>query len=315
MAPSFYPALVDQQRATTPQGVWPTSAQPSAQPPAVARVLVSEDDEGIQRIYASLLPRHGFELLTVPGGDGPLTVALAQRFQPDLLLTDVNKPGLDGPAVCRALRADERTARLPLLMVTAMDEWLEHQRGSVADDFMVKPFSFEGLLYRIITLLNLRRGARVQLAQQAIGLPDGDAAHPVTGLPGPRLLHQLLPSLTADENWAIAGLRIERFANLVRLHGRPLADSLLIRLASIVQSEVGHAEVTVAHTGLDASLVLAGQAALVANLPERITERFAADAARRLRGADGPPPLLRLRRTGPAFGTPHGLPALVHAVG
>lgn len=314
MAYSFYPACVDQQRP--PQGpplaVWPIGAQPGMQPPAlVARILVSEDDPSIQRIYASLLPPHGFELITVPGGDGPLTVALAQRFMPDLLITDVNKPGLDGPGICRALRADERTADLPLLMVTAMEEWVERRRGAMADDYMVKPFSFEGLIYRITTLLSLRRAARVQIARRVIMLPDDEVAHPVTGLLGPQALHRLLPALTARPGWAIAGLRIERFAGLVRAHGRPLADSLLLRLASIVQAEAGHSELVIAHTGLDASLILAGPSSMLGELPERIVERFAVDALRRMRSADGPLPMLKLSRLDFTAGPVEALPDLI----
>jgi DNA-binding response OmpR family regulator len=317
MAYSYYPASIDQQPGQGPNiGLWPFGGQAHSRPPAaVARVLVSEDDASIQRIYASLLPGHGFELLTVPGGDGPLTVALAHRFQPDLLITDVNKPGLDGAAVCRALRNDERTARLPLLMVTAMDELLERQRGSSADDYMVKPFGFEGLIYRITTLLNLRRPARVRVARHSLALADETATHPVTGLPGPHMLHRLLPTLTATANWAIAALRIEQFASLVRSYGRAIADSLLLRLASIVRSEAEQTELFVAHSSLDASLVLAGPTLLLDALPERIAERFANEAARRLRLQDRPPPALRLNRIDASSGTIAGLPELVGIVG
>jgi CheY-like chemotaxis protein len=315
---SYYPVCIDAQRPAQvpPFGQWPSGGQPDAQAPAeVARILVSEDDESIQRIYASLLPSHGFELLTVPGGDGPLTVSLAHRFQPDLLITDVNKPGFDGTAVCRALRADERTANIPLLMVTAMEEWLEKQRGAVADDYMLKPFGFEGLLYRITTLLNLRRPARVQVARRSMALADATATHPVTGLPGPHMLQRMLPSLIAVADWAIAGLRIERFAALVRAVGRPLADSLLLRLASIVQSEAGRMGLTIAHSSLDASLMVAGSAALLNGLPERIAERFAIEATRRLRLSDAPAPTLSLQHIDSSMGTINGLPELVGMLG
>jgi ABC-type taurine transport system ATPase subunit len=88
-----------------------------------------------------------------------------------------------------------------------------------------------------------------------------------------------------------------------------------LRLASIVQSEVGRMGLTIAHSSLDASLMIAGSAALLSGLPERIAERFAIEAARRLRLSNTPAPLLHLQQIDSSTGTITGLPELVGMVG
>jgi DNA-binding response OmpR family regulator len=84
---------------------------------ARSRALIVEDDPDIGQLLALYLQKAGFDatLLT----NGREVVAHAKRQLPDVILLDVMLPGLDGLEVCRALRADPDTARVPLIMLTA----------------------------------------------------------------------------------------------------------------------------------------------------------------------------------------------------
>lgn len=289
--------------------------RPAPLPPPVfrplARVLVSDDDPDIRQIYASLLAEHGFEYLGAPAGDGPATLELARRARPHLLITDVNKPGLDGHALRRALRADPRTAHIPVLTISAMDPWSDPRRAAAPlDDYFVKPFAFESLLYRIVSLLPLNPASHDRLVERARRLPCFEHFHPVTGLPCLHTLDGRLPALTAAPGWAALSVELAGFPALVRARGRFGAEGLLARLGGVMRAAAGPGAF-VAHTGFDPRIAVVGPAAAVAAAERRAADGF--EAVRRRAAQDAPllpPPRLHLRRADAAAGLGIRLPEL-----
>jgi two-component system response regulator MprA len=87
--------------------------------------------------------------------DGLAALEAARRLRPNLIILDIMLPGIDGLEVCRRLRAQEATADLPILMLTARDEVSDRVAGldTGADDYLTKPFSFEELLARVKAIL------------------------------------------------------------------------------------------------------------------------------------------------------------------
>jgi len=83
-------------------------------------VLVVEDDAETRRFYSSALAAHGFRIGEAHNGFQALEKAFADT--PDLILTDISVPGLDGIELCRRLRADVRTAPVPVLAITGYAE-------------------------------------------------------------------------------------------------------------------------------------------------------------------------------------------------
>ena len=123
----------------------------------MARVLIVEDDADISALIAHYLEKAGYGAETVTDGGRALTQA--RETPPDLVILDVMLPGLSGLDVCRGLRADNRTAALPIIMLTARGEESERIIGldMGADDYVVKPFSPSELVARVRALL--RRAA------------------------------------------------------------------------------------------------------------------------------------------------------------
>lgn len=121
------------------------------------RVLVVEDSERMARALKQGLREEGY--LPEVAGDGPTGLKLAQSGAFDLVLLDVNLPGLDGFGFVQALRRER--SDVPVLMVTARDSVADRVKGLDlgADDYLPKPFDFDELLARIRSLLR-RPGAR-----------------------------------------------------------------------------------------------------------------------------------------------------------
>jgi CheY-like chemotaxis protein len=265
----------------------PTTPSRRIQPPRgtalrpLARILVSDDSASIQQIYNLLLPRYGFEVIATPGGDGLKTLALCREHTPDLVITDVNKPGLNGYQLCQTIRSDPRTAHIPFLFVTAMDDCPERRLGCVAgvDDYIVKPFLFESLLYRMVLLLMLPRDEQEQLVSLTLGIPGFEHYHPVTEIAGPQALARALPCITSRTDWAALTFTIAGFDVLTRAYGRSVANDLLMRLASLVRIAVGgrDGEVVIAHPGYDWRITVVGPALCLDGLDTMVRTRLLTD--------------------------------------
>src|SRR5439155_24768970 len=113
-------------------------------------------------LIAHFLEKTGYGSETV--SDGGRALAHARNMAPDLVILDLMLPGLNGLEVCRALRADDRTAMVPIIMVTARGEESERIFGLDvgADDYIVKPFSPNELMARVRALLRRAAPAAVQ---------------------------------------------------------------------------------------------------------------------------------------------------------
>ena len=116
------------------------------QPLRGIRVLLVDDEPTILQFLELGLQNEGFEVQTAQ--DGLTAVNAAQQFRPHVAVLDVMMPGMDGFEVCRMLKKTENVA---VIMLTAREEVEDRVKGLTlgADDYMVKPFSFEELLARI----------------------------------------------------------------------------------------------------------------------------------------------------------------------
>ena len=118
------------------------------------RILVVDDDREILDLTSAVLRDGGYQVLTAC--DGRQGVAMAQTEGPDLILLDINMPGLDGWEALRVLRIDDETRRIPVAMFSVrydLAEKMEALKRS-ADDYIVKPFSYDEMLERVARLLS-----------------------------------------------------------------------------------------------------------------------------------------------------------------
>ncbi len=132
----------------------------------MSTILIVEDEPDIAELVAHTLTRAGYR--TVLAASGPDALAQVRRAPPALVILDLMLPGLDGLAVCQAIRADPTTAAVPILILTARAQESDRVAGLElgADDYVTKPFSPRELAARVAALL--RRVDRAKPATQPL---------------------------------------------------------------------------------------------------------------------------------------------------
>jgi len=141
------------------------------------RILIIEDDRDI-----SLLIKHSLEkeggFSGVVAADGEVGLREARRQPPDLVILDLNLPGLDGLDVCRQLRAQSATCLIPIIMLTARIDESDKVSGLElgADDYVTKPFSVKELIARVRSVLRRTQQAPAEPRVLAAGVIELDEA-------------------------------------------------------------------------------------------------------------------------------------------
>ena len=136
-------------------------------PMAKPMVLVVDDQPEYGRLISLSLAREGYEVRTASGGEE--AVEYASELHPDVVLLDINMPGLDGFGVMAELRA---RWPVPIIMVTG-DQGLERRTSGLdrgADDYVMKPFSPRELAARVRAVLRRSTGAPVSAPQEGLNV-------------------------------------------------------------------------------------------------------------------------------------------------
>jgi two-component system cell cycle response regulator len=177
------------------------------------RVLVVDDVEANVKLLEAKLSSEYFDVLSAYNGFTALQIADTEL--PDVILLDVMMPRMDGFEVCRQLKANRRTADVPVVMVTALSDVANRLRGleAGADDFLTKPVNDIALFARVRSLVRLKRMMEELRVRESICGQFGGSDTPAAEDVGPaRIL------ILEDDQFAAA-----RMAETLR----PIASSIL----------------------------------------------------------------------------------------
>jgi len=137
--------------------ITPILDDPAGRPGKGRCVLLVEDEEPLRRVMKDLLEREGYKV--AEARDGAQALDEVDRSAPDLIMLDLNLPGLDGYEVLQRLRSRPSTSQIPVIVLTAKgdedNEVRVFQMG--ADDFLTKPFRARALSARLEAVLGRRR--------------------------------------------------------------------------------------------------------------------------------------------------------------
>jgi sigma-B regulation protein RsbU (phosphoserine phosphatase) len=123
-------------------------------------ILLVDDQPANLQVLIHTLEGLGCKLLVAKNGEAALTIA--QKASPDLILLDIMMPGIDGFEVCRRLKADPATEKIPVIFLSALDETGDKVRGLQlgAVDYIAKPFQPEEVIARVNTHLTIHQLSR-----------------------------------------------------------------------------------------------------------------------------------------------------------
>jgi phosphate regulon transcriptional regulator PhoB len=178
------------------------------------KILIVEDEKDIVKMLEYNLQKEGFKILSARDGEDALDTA--NKEQPDLVILDLMLPGMDGLEVCKALKGGAKTARIPIIMLTAKAQESDKVIGLElgADDYMIKPFSPRELVARIKAVL--RRMTEKGPAAEVVRIGEL-----TVDLPKVRVLVKDRPvELTAKE--------FELLKTLIKAKGRVLSRDYLL---------------------------------------------------------------------------------------
>ncbi len=122
------------------------------------KVLIADDEHNIRHILDFSLNAEGFDVVSADNGEDAFTLAVSE--QPDLIILDVMMPGRGGIETCKVLKEDERTADIPVILLTARSTREDRDKGKAvgADGYITKPFSPQNVIDSVQSLLGVMNG-------------------------------------------------------------------------------------------------------------------------------------------------------------
>jgi CheY-like chemotaxis protein len=189
------------------------------------RILVVEDESLTQDMLRRFFEIVGYEVIRAVNGTE--AVKQAQEGNPHLIILDINLPDFDGYEVCRRLRGDDKTRRIPIIFLTTKDDRRDKLAGLElgADDFLTKPFDIEELRLRVHNIIQRMGGTLL--------------VDPRTSLPSSGATTKRLPRLLEHDNSVFLDVEIEHIDVFSGRYG-PVAANQAIRSSAKIIGDLLH---------------------------------------------------------------------------
>jgi PleD family two-component response regulator len=187
-------------------------------------VLIVEDDPGTASLLETYFQSQKYRTECVRHGEEAEPLALGAH--PDLVLLDIRLPGIDGFEVARRLRANRRTAAVPILMLTDLQDRNDRLKGLEVgvDDYIGKPFDLQEIGLRVRNAVERARRKRT--------------SNPVTDLPEGKPVEDALQRVLLQPEWSIITIQILGLDAFRANRGFPVADDMLRAIGLALQNSV-----------------------------------------------------------------------------
>lgn len=191
------------------------------------KILFVDDNPSIREIFVEALRLEGFQVFEAEGGQEGIDIAKSQL--PDLILCDIMMPEINGYQVYELLKADQRTAMIPFVFLTALSEVSDVRKGMIlgVDDYVTKPISLDELLNTIYTRFD--KSVKIErfveqkldeLRSKIIRTIPHEFLTPLNGILG-------FSSILKDEVNQLSRTDIKQMASLIEISGRRLHELVI----------------------------------------------------------------------------------------
>jgi diguanylate cyclase (GGDEF)-like protein len=250
----------------------------------VSYLLLADDNEEMRLMLRDLFRSSGHEVALAE--DGLAVLSAIQQREPDLVILDHSMPGMNGFEVCRRVKQNPFTSRIPVLMLTAQSAVESKVEGFAAgaDDYLAKPFDPRELRARVQALLRL-----VQRESDR---------NPTSGLPGGRAIdHEITARIERGESFAVCYLDLDYFKPFADTFGFAIADEVIRGLGAAIRESAAaggeEGKDFVGHIGGDDFIILTAPGRAESFVQEcttrcrRVIEDAVGEDARRAGGFTG----------------------------
>jgi len=187
-------------------------------------ILIIEDDLDVADMLNAYFRIQGYQVTTVNWGRD--AIRACEAYLPNLIISDIKLPDLDGFEVARRLRTSRRTSNIPIIFLTEKTEREDKLTGLElgADDYITKPFDIQELRLRV-------RNSLIRASQTML-------RNPVTDLPETKLVDERLRAMLAEEHWAVMMISITHLDNFRDEYGFVAADDVLRAISLMIDTTV-----------------------------------------------------------------------------
>nr|WP_321465236.1 diguanylate cyclase [uncultured Desulfobulbus sp.] len=223
-------------------------------------IVVVDDNPVVVKLLESMLIREGFAVQTAASGHELLD--LLETLQADLILLDIDMPGISGIETCKRLKANPRTCEIPIIFVTASND-KEHIIGGFsagAQDYIIKPSTKEELLARVRTHLALHKSQQALKASQEM-YRQLSYIDDLTGLYNTRYLYRALQRQLNEhpqQALSLVFMDIDSFKQVVDTYGHLNGSRTIAELAAVVKPLLAENCFGVSYGGDEFVVVLPG---------------------------------------------------------
>jgi diguanylate cyclase (GGDEF)-like protein len=226
----------------------------------VAKILIVDDDPAIRRSISKMLQEAGHAVIT--GVDGNEAMAKVRDEKPDLVLMDVEMPGMGGREACRILKGNKAFAFMPILLMTASEEVQGKVQGLEmgADDYLIKPLNSLELGARVKSMLRLKslqdelREANERLKQINERLQELSMTDALTGIFNRlffqrRITYEYQRAERYRKPLALLMMDLDHFKLVNDNHGHLFGDFVLKRTADLIRNSIRQVDILARYGG------------------------------------------------------------------
>jgi len=218
------------------------------------KVLVVDDDAVVRKEMAKTLQEFGYEV--VEGKDGREALTLVRDAQPDLMVMDVEMPGMGGREVCRIIKGTKGFGFMPIILVTARDDIQTKVEGLElgADDYLIKPINGVELAARAKSMMRMKAlqddvvAANLKLRDANERLQDLSMTDPLMGIYNrlffqKRMIYEYQRAERYRTPLSLLMLDLDHFKSVNDTHGHPFGDYVLKKTGEIITASVRQVDI------------------------------------------------------------------------